>query len=101
MSGMPPTGTGIPSHGNMMPMDHGQQNWANPKMMHQTNSAIFWIFIIQIIFSLAGAIYCAYWTSENLDNPYLGFAMGDQNRAKNDTVYNVMTMAGSWILIFW
>ena len=37
MSGMPPTGTGIPSHGNMMPMDHGQQNWANPKMMHQTN----------------------------------------------------------------
>ena len=46
------------------------------KMMHQTNDAIFWIFIIQILFSFAGASYCAYWTGENLDNPYLGFAMG-------------------------
>ena len=88
-------------HETKIQMNTTKSAYKVSKMMHQTNSAIFWIFIIQIIFSLAGASYCAYWTSENLDNPYLGFAMGDQNRAKNDTVYNVMTMAGSWILIFW
>mmetsp|Transcript_41484 Transcript_41484/g.54589 ORF Transcript_41484/g.54589 Transcript_41484/m.54589 type:complete len:131 (+) Transcript_41484:1031-1423(+) len=38
--------------------------------------------------------------SWNLDSPYLNFDMGTENYAKNDMVYNILTMTGSWILIF-
>ena len=44
------------------------------KMMHITSAAIFWIFILQVIFSFLGALYCAYWTEENLDLEYLGLS---------------------------
>jgi hypothetical protein len=58
--------------------------------------------MIQIVFSVAGATYCAMWTEDNMDNPYLVFNAGESNnRAKQDLVYNIMTMTGSWILIFW
>ena len=70
-------------------------------MMHTTNSAIFYIFIMQVLFSLGGSIYCAYWTSEHSDIEYLGFDKGTENYAKADMAYIIMTMTGSWILIFW
>ena len=69
-------------------------------MMNLTSSAIFYIFIMQVIFSLSGAIYCAMWTIENDDNSYLDFAKGSQNYAKDDLTYIILTMTGSWILIF-
>ena len=71
------------------------------KMMALTNLAIFYIFILQVLFSLAGAFICATWTLENQDNPYLAFDMGGDNVANQDLTYIVFTMAGSWILIFW
>ena len=71
------------------------------KMMELTNSAIFYIFLLQVLFSFTGAFICASWTMENEDNPYLGFGMGSDNQVKSDIVYLVLTMTGSWILIFW
>ena len=44
--------------------------------MDLTNYAIFYIFILQVVFSLIGSIICAYWTEENWDVPYMGFSMG-------------------------
>ena len=40
-------------------------------MMDITNSAIFYIFMLQVLFSFSGALLCATWTMDNLDNPYL------------------------------
>ena len=71
------------------------------KMMQATNVAIFWIFMLQVAFSVAGATYCAYWTLDNLDVEYLGLNMGSDNYAKHDLAFIILTMTGSWILIFW
>ena len=54
-----------------------------------------------MLFSVAGATYCAYWTVDNLDSPYLGLNMGSDNMVKHDIAYIILTMTGSWILIFW
>ena len=54
-----------------------------------------------MLFSVAGATYCAYWTVDNLDSPYLGLNMGSDNMVKHDLAYIILTMTGSWILIFW
>ena len=71
------------------------------KMMKATNVAIFWIFMIQLVFSVAGATYCAYWTEDNVNLEYLGLNMGADNYAKHDLAFVILTMTGSWILIFW
>ena len=71
------------------------------KMMEMTNTAIFYIFMLQCLFSFGGAFVCANWTMENEDNPYLVFGAGSDNVIKSDVTYLVLTMTGSWILIFW
>ena len=70
-------------------------------MMEMTNAAIFYIFLLQVIFSFGGAFICANWTMDNEDNPYLAFDMGADNPNKADITYLILTMTGSWILIFW
>ena len=57
--------------------------------------------MLQVIFSVAGATYCAYWTLDSLDYEYLGLSMGSDNYAKHDLAFIILTMTGSWILIFW
>jgi len=69
--------------------------------MGLTNVAIFWIFMLQILFSVSGATVSAYWTVDNEDNPYLGLNMGGENIAQQDISWIIFTMSGSWILIFW
>ena len=72
------------------------------KMMELTNTSIFYIFIMQCLFSLVGATYSAMWTEEFGDDvTYLGFDKGTENYAKADITYIILTMTGSWILIFW
>ena len=58
-------------HETKIQMNTTKSEYKVSKMMHLTNSAIFWIFIMQCLFSLGGAIYCAYWQDANIDNPYL------------------------------
>ena len=88
-------------HETKIQMNTTKSAYKVSKMMKLTNTAIFWIFIIQCLFSCAGATYCAYWTQENMDTPYLDFFMGSENLAQHDLIYTVLTMTGSWILIFW
>ena len=68
------------------------------KMMNLTNQAIFYIFMLQIFFSLTGAIVCATWTIDNQDVRYMAMNKGEYG--KQDLGFIVATMAGSWILIF-
>ena len=64
-------------HETKIQMNSTKSAYKVSKMMHQTNQAIFWIFMIQIVFSVAGATYCAMWTEDNMDNPYLVFNAGE------------------------
>ena len=68
------------------------------KMMNLTNEAIFYIFMLQIFFSVSGAVMCATWTIDNAGVRYMGMDTGEY--AKQDLGYVIMTMTGSWILIF-
>lgn len=88
-------------HETKIQMNTTKAQYKVSKMMKLTNIAVFWIFIIQCIFSIGGATYCAYWTQENMDNPYLEFYLGSENLAQKDLIYTIMTMTGSWVLIFW
>ena len=54
--------------------------------------------MLQIFFSVTGAVISAQWTVENTDANYMGMRTGDF--AKQDLGYLIMTMTGSWILIF-
>ena len=54
--------------------------------------------MLQIFFSLTGAIVCAQWTQENTDSSYMAMDKGDF--AKQDLGFTIATMTGSWILIF-
>ena len=49
-------------HETKIQMNTTKAQFKVSKMMHTTSAAIFWIFILQVIFSFAGAMYCAYWT---------------------------------------
>ena len=60
------------------------------KMMELTSTSIFWIFIMQCLFSLAGAIYSAYWSDENLDNPYL--LLNYDKTQKYDIAFMILTI---------
>jgi len=71
------------------------------KMMAVTNSAIFYIFMLQVIFSFSGAFICASWTFDNEENSYLMLSEGNDSPFKADLIYVILTMTGSWILIFW
>ena len=86
-------------HETKIQMNTTKSPYKVSKMMHATNVAIFWIFILQCVFSAIGAVYCAFWTGENADLEYLGFNLSSHQRI--DTGYMVLTMMGSWILIFW
>lgn len=70
------------------------------KMMKETNKSIFYIFLLQCVLSLVGAILCARWTDENIDIPYLAFKQ-DKAQYDQDLLFTIGTMTGSWILIFW
>ena len=60
------------------------------------------IFLLQIIFSVSGAVISAYWTLDNMSNSYLDYnAGGIRNYGNQDLGYIIATMTGSWILIFW
>ena len=61
-------------HETKIQMNTTKSQFKVSKMMHITSGAIFWIFILQVIFSFLGALYCAYWTEENLDLEYLGLS---------------------------
>lgn len=60
-------------HETKIQMNTTKSPYKVSKMMKLTNEAIFWIFIMQCIFSLSGAYICAFWTTQNLDNSYLNF----------------------------
>lgn len=87
-------------HETKIQMNTVKSGYKVSKMMGLTNVAIFWIFILQILFSISGATVSAYWTVDNEDNPYLGMHYGDENIAQQDISWIIFTMAGSWILIF-
>lgn len=88
-------------HETKIQMNTVKSGYKVSKMMGLTNVAIFWIFMLQILFSVSGATVSAYWTVDNVDNPYLGLNMGGDNIAQQDISWIIFTMAGSWILIFW
>lgn len=88
-------------HETKIQMNSSKSIYKVSKMMEMTNEAIFYIFLLQCLFSFAGAFICAKWTMENEDNSYLVFGAGSENVIKSDVTYLVLTMTGSWILIFW
>ena len=47
------------------------------KMMTLTNEAIFYIFMLQIFFSVSGAVMCATWTIDNAGVRYMGMDTGE------------------------
>ena len=88
-------------HETKIQMNSSKAVYKFSNMMAVTNSAIFYIFLLQVVFSFSGAFICASWTFENEDNPYLMFKQGSNSPAKADPIYVIMTKTGSWILIFW
>ena len=63
-------------HETKIQMNTTKSGYKVSKMMGKTNIAIFWIFMLQIFFSTLGATICAYWTIDNMDNPYLDYKNG-------------------------
>ena len=49
-------------HETKIQMNTVKSSYKVSKMMDLTNYAIFYIFILQVIFSLCGSVICAYWT---------------------------------------
>ena len=68
-------------HETKIQMNTVKSGYKVSKMMGLTNVAIFWIFMLQILFSVSGATVSAYWTVDNSDNPYLSFDQGSENIA--------------------
>ena len=67
--------------------------------MPQTTATLTLIYLTAIAGRLS---YSAMWTMDNQeDATYLNFDLGSENYAKADITYIIMTMTGSWILIFW
>lgn len=60
-------------HETKIQMNTVKADYKVSKMMEMTNTAIFYIFLLQILFSSAAGTYCAYWTDDNMDNSYMGF----------------------------
>ena len=58
-------------HETKIQMNTTKAGYKMSKMMRLTNRAIFQIFMLQVLFSLAGASFCATWTLENLEISYL------------------------------
>jgi len=58
-------------HETKIQMNTTKSDYKVSKMMRLTNLAIVYIFVMQVIFSCAGAVYCAYWQDDNYENPYL------------------------------
>lgn len=87
-------------HETKIQMNTIKSGYKISKMMHLVGRAIFWIFILQLVFSFSGAVICAQWSKDNLDNPYLALTKGSENMAQQDIGYLVTIMTGSWILIF-
>lgn len=85
-------------HDTKIQMNTTKSGYKMSKMMTLTNQAILQIFLLQVLFSVTGAFFCATWTLENDDNSYLEMTRGGYE--KQGKVYMVATMAGSWILIF-
>jgi len=54
--------------------------------------------MLQILFSVSGAVVCAGWTIDNAGAKYMMMNKGDYG--KQDMAFIITTMAGSWILIF-
>jgi len=65
-------------HETKIQMNTVKSEYKVSKMMHLTNAAIFYIFLLQILFSTAGAVWCANWTIDNEDNSYMGYEIGDR-----------------------
>ena len=52
-------------HETKIQMNTVKSEYKFSKMMNLTNEAIFYIFLLQIFFSLTGAVVCATWTIDN------------------------------------
>ena len=63
-------------HQTKIQMNTTKSGYKTSKMMNLTNGAIFWIFMLQILFSVTGATISAYWTIDNMDNSYLDYKSG-------------------------
>ena len=85
-------------HETKIQMNTLKSEYKFSRMMLKTNEAIFYIFMLQIFFSITGAVVCALWTVDNAENSYMGMDRGEYR--KQDLAYIITTMAGSWILIF-
>ena len=87
-------------HETKIQMNTTKSGYKMSRMMTLTNQAILQIFLLQVFFSVIGAAFCATWTLDNEDNPYLEMTHGGDSYTKQGKVYMIATMAGSWILIF-
>lgn len=68
------------------------------KIMHQTNSLILTIFIVQILLASLGAFLGSRWIVNNMNNPYLVFH--PTNKWDSEQLYIFIRLTGTWVLIF-